>query len=66
MVDHQPVCLYCEQDADQVPLIRLSYQGAAYWICPQHLPVLIHKPAQLASKLPGAEQFGVPEGHGHD
>ncbi|MBN1668307.1 MAG: hypothetical protein JW862_14535 [Anaerolineales bacterium] len=28
-----------------------------FYICPQHLPILIHKPAQLADKLPGAEKL---------
>ena len=56
-------CLVCERTEQQVPLIQLQYQDNAYWICPQHLPVLIHSPEQLAGKLPGAENLAP---HEHD
>lgn len=56
----QPICLYCERDSAHVPLLKLIYRGEDVWICPQHFPVLIHKPAELADKLPGAEHFGSP------
>jgi len=46
-----------ERVADQVPLIRLEYRRTAYWICPQHMPVLIHDPGQLVDKLPGAQNL---------
>ncbi|MCK4897542.1 MAG: hypothetical protein KAS38_02100 [Anaerolineales bacterium] len=62
----QPLCLYCEKDSLQVPLLAIQYQGRELWICPQHLPILIHKPAQLADKLPGVENLDTPEGHAHD
>ncbi|WP_119065179.1 hypothetical protein [Aggregatilinea lenta] len=52
-----PHCLVCEQDSQAVPLIELRYQDHVYWICPQHLPILIHKPSQLADKLPGADNL---------
>lgn len=48
-------CLVCEQTEAQIPLISLHYQQKELWICPQHLPVLIHNPQMLAGKLPGAE-----------
>jgi hypothetical protein len=41
-------CLYCQLNDTQVPLIDLSYRGSKIFICPQHLPILIHKPEQLA------------------
>lgn len=55
-------CLVCERSSDQTPLLALRYQGQDHWICPQHLPALIHKPQQLADKFPGAT-FAQPEGH---
>ncbi|NLX08603.1 MAG: hypothetical protein GXY36_03015 [Chloroflexi bacterium] len=58
-----PRCLVCEQDSRRVPLIQFVYQDGTYWICPQHLPILIHRPAQLAGKLPGAENLGEAEHH---
>jgi hypothetical protein len=39
------------------------YWGAAHWICPQHLPLLIHDPARLAGKIEGAERMEPAEHH---
>jgi hypothetical protein len=39
------------------------YRDSRLWICPQHLPVLIHDPAQLIGKLPGAENLRPAEHH---
>ncbi len=49
------VCLVCKQDENQVPLVQVDFKGNNYYICPQHIPVLIHNPAQLEGLLPGAE-----------
>jgi hypothetical protein len=62
MIDDKPRCLVCEQSSQEVPLITIEYQDKAYWICPQHFPILIHKPDQLIGKLPGAEKL---TGHEH-
>jgi hypothetical protein len=59
------VCLNCGKSEQEKPLLTLKYRGEEFYICPQCLPVLIHKPANLAGKLPGAENFGEPEGHEH-
>ncbi len=58
-------CLVCERTDQEVPLIQLQYKDNVYWICPEHFPILIHKPDQLAGKLPGAEHL-APHEHGHD
>lgn len=63
MTQQRPVCIVCENSDDQVPLITLTYQGSQFSICPQHLPILIHKPGQLGGKLPGAENLKPTEGH---
>ena len=60
------VCLYCERDSNQVPLLPVVFKGQDLWICPQHLPILIHKPAQLEGKLPGLTQLSPAEPHHHD
>ena len=52
-------CLYCEKTSEEMPLIRLTFQGKELWICPQHLPLLIHEPAKLAGKLPGIKVPGA-------
>jgi hypothetical protein len=59
----RPRCVYCDRDSDQVPLIALQYRAAEAWICPQHLPVLIHDPAKLAGRLAGAERLTPADHH---
>jgi hypothetical protein len=66
MNNNEDKCLYCERDSDQVPLLALRFRNQDLWICPQHLPILIHKPEQLADKLPGAVFEGEVESHPHD
>jgi hypothetical protein len=63
MTTPHPTCIYCEQSDQRAPLLLFRYQGEQHWICPQHLPILIHKPSQLADKLPGLELLGPAEGH---
>jgi hypothetical protein len=58
-----PRCLACERSENETPLIRLAYRGSPYWICAQHLPVLIHDPGQLTGRLPGAERLSPAEHH---
>lgn len=55
-------CLACGRGEDETPLILLAYRGDALWICPQHLPVLIHDPGRLVGLLPGAERL-TPADH---
>jgi hypothetical protein len=48
-------CLYCERTSAEVPLIPLLYRDQPCYLCPAHLPLLIHHPEQLADRLPGVE-----------
>ncbi len=57
------LCLACDRTDAEVPLIRLRFRGGEYHICPQHLPLLIHDPAQLIGRLPGAESLEPAEHH---
>jgi len=59
-------CIWCMRSSDEIPLILLSHQGKTTWICPAHLPILIHKPEQLADRLPGAAKLDRAEDHHHD
>ncbi len=57
------MCLACGRGQDATPLVALTYRGSPLWICPQHLPVLIHDPTQLVGRLPGAEHLRPAEHH---
>ena len=48
-------CVSCERSVEEVPLLNLTHRNGTNYICPQCLPILIHKPQQLLSILPGAE-----------
>lgn len=52
-------CLNCTRSETEIPLVILRYAGNETWICSQCLPVLIHRPEQLAGKLTGADKFGA-------
>jgi len=64
-MEEQPQCFYCEQTSAEMPLIRLIFQGKELYICPQHLPLLIHEPDKLADKLPGIKTSGAKARHDH-
>jgi hypothetical protein len=61
--DKAKQCLACERCSDVTPLIPLEYREERLWICPQHLPLLIHDPAQLVGRLAGAEHLRPAEHH---
>lgn len=54
-------CVLCQRGDEQVPLIAFRFQGEVRAICSQHLPVLIHEPAQLAGRLRGVEHLRPAE-----
>lgn len=56
-------CLACQRGPDETPLLQLAYMTAVYWICPQHLPLLIHDPGRLVGLLPGAEKLSPAKPH---
>jgi hypothetical protein len=62
MSENTPKCVQCQRTSEEVPLMVIKYKDDKAWICPQHLPILIHKPQQLVGKLPGAEALSF-EGH---
>lgn len=63
MPERPKTCLQCGRGENETPLIVLSYRGARWRICPQHLPVLIHRPHELLGKLPGADQLKPADIH---
>ena len=58
----EKVCLVCKRTSQEIPLTSFDYQNITFWICPQHIPILIHSPQKLADLLPGADSFeGAPK-----
>ena len=56
-------CLNCGSSEIERPLLTLQFQGKELQICPQCLPILIHKPDQLADKLPGIKSYEYSPEH---
>ncbi len=50
-------CIVCKSTANEIPLTQFDYQETSFWICPQHIPILIHDPQKLTALLPGADNF---------
>jgi hypothetical protein len=60
-----PLCVACGRGIEEVPLITLRYKAIENWICPQHLPLLIHQPERLVGKMAGAEHLAPADVHDH-
>lgn len=58
-------CINCTRTEQEVPILSLKFRGNQVGICSSCLPVLIHKPQQLADRLSGAEEI-QPARHEHD
>ena len=50
-------CIICGKTHLEIPLTQFDYKTTNFWICPQHIPVLIHDPHKMADLLPGADSF---------
>ena len=50
-------CIICGKTHEEIPLTEFKYKKTNFWICPQHIPVLIHDPHKMADLLQGAADF---------
>ena len=53
------VCLNCNANENEKPLLSIKFQGNEIYICPQCLPVLIHKPDKIPLRV--SSQCGFTE-----
>ncbi len=58
-------CLNCGKTENEAPMLKVHFKGSEMGICASCLPILIHKPGQLAGRLEGAENL-KPSSHSHD
>ena len=59
------ICLNCGTSEEEKPLLTLKFRGEELYLCPQCMPIMIHKPHQLAEKLPGFAPPTGPAPHEH-
>jgi hypothetical protein len=57
-------CLNCGSSEMDRPLLTLKFQEKDVYICPECMPIMIHKPQQLVEKLPEMKPWG-PASHDH-
>ena len=50
-------CIVCGKTHEEIPVTKFYYKESEFYICPQHIPMLIHKPTELANKIPDAANF---------
>jgi len=50
-------CLVCKKTSNEIPVTKFYYQEKEFYICPQHIPIIIHKPQELVGLLDGADGF---------
>lgn len=50
----EKVCMLCKRSENEIPLVPVHYKNEEYWICTQHIPVLIHDPSKLEGSIPDA------------
>jgi len=50
-------CIVCGKNHQEIPVTKFYYKENEFYICPQHIPMLIHKPTELAGLIPDAENF---------
>ncbi|EAR01651.1 hypothetical protein [Maribacter sp. HTCC2170] len=50
-------CLVCKKSANEIPVTKFYHKETEFYICPQHMPVIIHNPQQLVGLLEGADEM---------
>ena len=50
-------CIVCKKSSNETPVTKFDYQESEFYICPQHIPVLIHNPQELIGLLDGADKL---------
>ncbi len=50
-------CLVCQRNQDEAPVTEFHYKQSSFFICAQHMPVLIHDPQKLIGLLPEADKM---------
>jgi hypothetical protein len=52
---NEKICINCNRTDKQIPLLTFVFNGEEKYICPQCMPIMIHKTHTLADKLSGLD-----------
>jgi hypothetical protein len=56
-IDSMAACVNCDRTQAEIPLLRLQFKEAGFWLCSGCLPTLLHRPEKLVGRLHGAEHI---------
>jgi hypothetical protein len=51
------VCIVCKKSSMETPVTKFYHKDSEFYICPQHIPILIHNPQELVGLLEGADKL---------
>ncbi len=50
-------CIICKSSAHETPVTKFYHKDTHFYICSQHIPILIHNPQELVGLLDGADKL---------
>jgi hypothetical protein len=50
-------CIVCKKSPTEIPVTKFYHKQSEFYICCQHIPVLIHNPEQLVGLIDGADKL---------
>ena len=50
-------CIVCKKSSMETPVTKFYHKDSEFYICPQHIPILIHNPQELVGLLEGADKL---------
>jgi len=50
-------CIVCKKSAMETPVTKFYHKNSSFFICSQHIPVLIHNPQELAGLIDDADSL---------
>jgi len=56
-MSHTKTCIVCKKSSLETPVTKFYHKASEFYICSQHIPVLIHKPEELIGLLDGANEI---------
>ncbi len=56
-MSYTKACIICKKTSMETPVTKFYHKDSEFYICPQHLPVLIHNPQDLVGLLDGSDNL---------
>jgi len=56
-MSHTKACIVCKKTSFETAVTKFYHKESEFYICSQHIPILIHKPEELIGLLDGADKL---------